>query len=262
MSSTTTNTMNGMAAGRLRGRDLWAMAMRASLLQATWNFERQQGIGWAWALEPALRRFYPDPAERSERLAEHTAFFNTQPTMASLALGAIAALEERRAAGDGPDPEAIARIKGVMGASLAALGDRLFWFTLRPVAACFGIWLALDGRPLGALALWTCYNLLHLGVRFLGVGWGYAAGPAVLGGSLRRRFEGLTRLLASLGAALIGVLVAWLIVPGGEPRTLLFEATLGAGLGLGFLGALRPRPSPTEWALGVGVLCVVAAWFR
>ena len=238
------------------------MALRASLLQATWNYERQQGIGWAWALEPALRRLVPDPAERRARLAEHTAYFNTQPTLASLALGAVAALEERRAAGEGPDAESFARVKSVLGSSLAAVGDRLFWFTLRPFAACLGVWLALDGRALGAIALWICYNVLHLGVRGMGVRWGYALGPAVLGGSLRRRFDRLTRSLAALGAALIGVLVAWLIAPGGEPRSLAFEATLAGGLGLGFLGALRSRPSPTEWALGVGILCIVAGWFR
>src|SRR5262245_38864379 len=65
---------------RLRAVDLMAMGLRASLLQATWNYERQQGVGWAWALEPALKRIEPDPARRAARLAEHTAFFNTQPT--------------------------------------------------------------------------------------------------------------------------------------------------------------------------------------
>src|SRR5262249_24018216 len=54
------------------------MALRTMCLQATWNYERQQGVGWAWALAPALERLYPDAATRSERLAEHTAYFNTQ----------------------------------------------------------------------------------------------------------------------------------------------------------------------------------------
>ncbi len=238
------------------------MALRASLLQAVWNYERQQGIGWAWALEPALRRLVSDPEVRRARLAEHTAYFNTQPTLASLALGAVAALEERRAAGEGPDAESIARVKSVLGSSLAAIGDRLFWFTLRPFAACLGVWLALDHRVLGAIALWICYNVLHLGVRVMGVRWGYALGPAVLSAPPRRHFGRLTFVLSALGAALIGVLVAWLIAPGGEPRSLAFEATLAGGLGLGFLGALRSRPSPTEWALGVGALCLLAGWFR
>src|SRR5262249_39118910 len=153
----------------LRKRDLWGMAVRSSLLQATFNYERQQGLGWAWALKPALDRYYTDPALRRERLAEHTAYFNTQPTLASLALGAVARLEERRADGDGPDGETVARVKSVLGSSAAALGDPLFWFTLRPFAACLGVLLAPLGLPWGALALWLCYNIVHLGVRLLGV---------------------------------------------------------------------------------------------
>jgi mannose/fructose/N-acetylgalactosamine-specific phosphotransferase system component IID len=248
--------------GRLKSRDLWRMAARSLFLQATFNYERQQGLGWAWALQPALERLYPDPAECRERLAEHTAYFNTQPTLASLALGAVAALEERRAAGEGPDAVAMARIKSVLGSSLAALGDRLYWFTLRPFAACLGVLVALGGSWLGAVALWVCYNLLHLGVRFLGVGWGYRAGTAVLDGEQRRRFERLTERIAVLGTALVGVMTAWLLVPGGQPRPLVFQAVFAAGLGLGLVAGTRPRPSPTEWALGAGVLCVVATWFR
>lgn len=248
--------------GRLRSRDLWRIALRSLFLQATFNYERQQGLGWAWALQPALERLYPDPAEYRERLAEHTAFFNTQPTLASLALGAVAAIEEGRAAGAGPDDAAVARIKSVLGSSLAALGDRLFWFTLRPFAALLGVLVALGGSWLGAVVLWVCYNLFHLGVRFLGVGWGYSAGTAVLDPAQRRRFERLTGTLALLGTMLVGVTTAWLLVPGGEPRPLVFQAVFAAGFCLGLVAAARPRPSPTEWALGMGALCVAATWFR
>jgi PTS system mannose-specific IID component len=246
----------------LRRRDLWSMACRASLLQATFNYERQQGIGWAWALEPALARFYPDPAIRRERLAEHTAYFNTQPTLASLVLGAIARLEERRAAGEGPDAEGVARVKSVLGSSAAAIGDPLFWFTLRPFAACLGVLLAPAGPVQGALALWLCYNIVHLGVRTLGVGWGYRLGPAVLSDPLRHQLALLTRWLGVLGAGLTGVIVAAMIVPGGVPRPVVFQVSLIAGLGVGLVGAQRGRPSPTEWALGVGALCLLSTLFH
>lgn len=239
-----------------------AMALRTMLLQATWNYERQQGIGWAFALEPALRRLYPEEPLRRERLAGHTAYFNTQPTLASLALGAVAALEERRALGDPVDDGTMTRIKGALGSSLAALGDRLFWLTLRPFAACLGIAVLLAGSPWGAAVLWAVYNLFHLGIRFAGVGWGYRQGPTVLGDRLRRRLEGLTAGLALAGAALIGVLIALLLVPSGSPRPVLYQVTLAAGLGVGFLAAQRGRPTPTEWALGAGALCLVAGWTR
>jgi PTS system mannose-specific IID component len=246
----------------LRDRDLLRMALRTTLLQAAFNYERQQGIGWAWALEPALGRLVPDPETRRERLAEHTAYFNTQPTLASLALGAVARLEEGRARGAGPDADAIARVKSVLGASAAAIGDPLFWFTLRPLAASLGVLLAPASLAGGALALCLCYNIVHLGVRTLGVGWGYRLGPAVLGDPLRGRLTRLTRVLAIAGAALTGVIVAATMVPGGNPRPIVFQVALMAGLGVGLVGAQRGRPTPTEWALGVGALCVLSTMFR
>jgi PTS system mannose-specific IID component len=235
------------------------MAARASLLQATFNYERQQGLGWAWSLLPALRRLVPDAAQRRERLVEHTGYFNTQPTLASLALGAVATLEERRAAGEPVDAEAIRRTKAVLGSSLAALGDRLFWFTLRPLAACVGVLVTLAAGWLGAPALWLCYNLVHQSLRFRGVGLGYARGPEVLDDRLRRQLSRLTRFGGISGAVVAGIAVAELLVPGGQPRPIVYQAALAAGLGAGLVAARRPRPSPTEWALGIGALCLVAA---
>ncbi|HTK32600.1 MAG TPA: PTS system mannose/fructose/sorbose family transporter subunit IID [Candidatus Saccharimonadaceae bacterium] len=247
---------------RLRWRDRVLMALRAELLQATWNYERQQGLGWAWSLAPALRRLLPDREARCARLVEHTAYFNTQPTLASLALGAAARLEEERVAGGGADAESVLRVRSMLGASLAALGDRLFWLTLRPFAACLGVWVALNGGWRGAVVMLLCYNGVHQVMRFSGIGLGYRLGPAVLDDALRRRLDRLTRALCMGGAIIVGVLVAALLVPGGEPRPLVFQVTLTAGLGLGFVAAQRPRPSPTQWALGAGVLCLAATWWR
>lgn len=246
----------------LRASDQLAMVLRLFCLQATWNYERQQGVGWAWAIEPALRRLYPDDATFRERLAEHTAYFNTQPVMASFALGAVTELEARRAAGEPLDAAAVMRVKHALGSSFAALGDRLFWFTLRPFAAVTGVLLALLGVPWAAAGLWMCYNVLHLPLRFAGVEDGVRRGPAVLDQALRRRLEQLAHGLAVLGTGALGCVVAVLLVPGGQPQSLAFQATLAAGLALGYLTAQRARPSPTEWALGLGALCVLTAWLR
>ena len=244
----------------LESSDRWRAAWRANLLQATWNYERQQGIGWAYAFQPVLERLYPDAAVRRERLAEHSAYFNTQPTMASFALGAVAALEERRAAGEAVDEASVARAKSVLGSALAALGDRLFWLTLRPFAACLGVLLAAAGSPLGAAVLWLAYNALHLGLRFGGVHAGYRQGPAVLGEATRARFEALIGRLSLLGCLVLGALVAVLLVPAGSPRPMPWQAALVGGLLFGLLSAMRSRPSPVQWSLGLGALCLVAGW--
>src|SRR5258706_4033226 len=139
------------------------MALRAELIQATFNYERQQGLGWAFALEPALDRVIPDAAARRERLAAHTAYFNTQPTLASLALGAVARLEEERAPGAGGDGDDVVRVKAVLGSALAALAGRLFLFTLRPVLAWLGVLLAIGGSRAGGAAVAVWYQLFPQG---------------------------------------------------------------------------------------------------
>jgi len=63
-----------------------------------------------------------------------------------------------------------------------------------------------------------------------------------------------------MGCLMLGVLVALLLVPGGVPRPMPWQAALVAGLLFGLLTALRSRPSPVQWSLGLGVLCVVAGW--
>ncbi|NOT32909.1 MAG: PTS mannose/fructose/sorbose transporter family subunit IID [Candidatus Eisenbacteria bacterium] len=245
---------------KLTAFDLGRSSWRTHLLQALWNYERQQGIGWAFAIEPLLERLIPDASERRARLAEHTAYFNTQPTLASLAVGAVAALEERRAAGEPVDADAVARTKAVLGSALAAVGDRFFWFTLRPFAGLLGIALAAGGSRYGALALWLAYNAFHLPLRHAGVGIGYREGPAVLGGTLRARIESVMRNLSLAGCALAGVVVALLLAPGGNPRPAPWQAALLGGMMFGLLAALRSRPSPTQWALGLGALCLIVGW--
>lgn len=245
-------------------RQFWKVGLRANLLQATWNFERQQGIGWAYALQPVLDALYPDAATRRARLAEHTAYFNTQPTLASLALGAVAKLEEQRADGTGPDAASMGRVKAVLGSTLAALGDRLFWFSLRPFATALGVFVALarPNSPVAAIVLWCAYAIPHLALRFTGVRIGYERGAGVLGGTLRERFETVVTLLAYAGCITLGVATAVALAPGGEPRPIAVQSALAGGLGIGLLSAQRARPSPTQWALGIGVLGIIAAWQR
>lgn len=248
---------------RLPRRVRLLMALRLNLLQAAWNYERQQGIGWAWAIEPALRWWYPNRAERLARLAEHTAYFNTQPTLASLAVGAAARSEGERAAGQG-DAASMARLKSAMGSTLAALGDRLFWFSLRPFAAGVGVMIALmqPERPWGAWAMLLLYAGPHLWLRFAAVDWGYEAGPAVLSGAFRDRFEVAIRVLGVLGCVVLGVAFAWALAPGGEPRPIAVQCALAVGLGVGLVTSQRARPSPTRWALVFGLVGLALALRR
>jgi hypothetical protein len=166
---------------------------------------------------------------RRERLAEHTAYFNTQPTLASVALGAVTALEEQRAAGGRSRRATVARVKSALGAGARRDRRPLFWFTLRPFAGLPRRAVRGLGSPFGARraagrrttpSTWCCAS--RRADR-------HAAGPrcwAAACATGSRRWSGGS---GSLGCVLIGVLVAALLAPGGEPASLTFQATLIGG---------------------------------
>ncbi|HLN90222.1 MAG TPA: PTS system mannose/fructose/sorbose family transporter subunit IID, partial [Patescibacteria group bacterium] len=142
-----------------------AVWRRQFLLQGCWNYEGMQNVGFAYAILPALRDFYANrPEEALKAVKRHLEFFNTQPAMGALILGATVRLEERVAAGEA-DPRSIGTFKvGLMG-SLGAIGDSFFWGALRPMASVAGALLALLHPLLGIAALLLLYNGVHLPLR-------------------------------------------------------------------------------------------------
>ncbi len=169
----------------LRGSDLAKVASRSLYIQALFSVERQQGPGFAFALLPVIRRLHRGAEERGKVLARHLGFFSTHPVLAGYVLGVVARLEERRAQGGGIDEGRIEQVKRALASPLAALGDPLFWVTLRPLAGLFGI-LGMTLFPLAdpagpdwrvlmcpLLSLLT-YNAVALPFRCAGVPQGYA----------------------------------------------------------------------------------------
>ncbi|MBI4365064.1 MAG: PTS system mannose/fructose/sorbose family transporter subunit IID [Candidatus Latescibacteria bacterium] len=203
----------------LRGADLAKVTSRSLYLQALFTSERQQGPGFAFALLPVIRRLYPGSEDRGRALGRHLGFFGTHPVLAGYVLGVAARLEERRAQGGPVDEDGIERAKRSLASPLAALGDPLFWVTLRPLAGLVGI-LGMaflppadpsgpDPRVLVCplLALLT-YNAVALPFRVAGVPRGYALAddPVTLLRSLK--LAGWKQVLDRVGAFGYGTLAA------------------------------------------------------
>src|SRR3712207_85938 len=70
---------------------------RSQFLQGSWNYERMQNMGWAYALIPALKKLYTTKEDRAAALERHMEFFNTHPYVAAPIIGVTLALEEERA---------------------------------------------------------------------------------------------------------------------------------------------------------------------
>jgi mannose/fructose/N-acetylgalactosamine-specific phosphotransferase system component IID len=242
----------------LPARTLWAMFGRLMLLQAVWNYERMQGIGFAHALSPAARKLAKDDAEAARALVPQAGYFNTHPVMAAVAVGVVADQLERRARGETAlDDAGILRVKQALGSSLAAIGDPLFWNAVRPLLALTAVYGWRDDRSwLGALTIVAGYNAFALGYRLRGLFQGYARGLSYVA-QLARRLGPMTSGLRTIAGVIAALVVSTVLLPaGGGTATQAILGVAGVALGLMFFGAARLGPG--EW--GLGIVLIVLAW--
>lgn len=66
-------------ASRITARDLRSVFWRSFTLQGSWNYERQQHMGYAFAMSPALKRIYQDPTELGRALQRHLVLLTPRP---------------------------------------------------------------------------------------------------------------------------------------------------------------------------------------
>ncbi len=229
------------------------VAARGLLLQSCWNYERMQNIGFAFAMEPWLRRIAggDDPRLR-KALSRHLEFFNTQPYMASFVCGVVGRLEEELAGQEEPSRiHRVASLKGAFGAALAGIGDALFWGALRPCCAALavGTWLFLWASGQSHAALWAAlvylaaYNLPALWVRWHGVSFGYRWGEATSSELKRFQWQARIKNIRWIGFILaLGLTAYSLAVPGWGPGQFWINASiLAAALLARALGLATPR---------------------
>ncbi len=180
---------------------------RCLFLQAAWNRRGMQNLGFAYAIDPALRALYPEPERRREALRRHLCFFNCHPYTAAAILGGAIHHEERVARGEEPD-RGPTDYKATLQGPLAAVGDGFFWTGLRPfLGAAAALGTILAGWPAVVAAL-VLYNLLAVGLRARLFLAGYRGGDAVVaevsGLALPRAAERFRRA----GAAACGLAAA------------------------------------------------------
>lgn len=151
-------------------------AFRCLFMQAAWNFENFQGVGFAYALAPFTREQGIGEAEVRDLMQRHLACFNTNPYFSGMVVGGVLRLEKERLEGRVSGEEIEALKKDLMGA-LGALGDSLIWGALRPLAGLAAVLTALVLESLAPVIFLVIYNSMTLWLRVAGVRNGYAYGP-------------------------------------------------------------------------------------
>ena len=192
---------------KLSKKDRIAIWWRSTFIQGSWNYERMQNGGWAFALVPAIKKLYKTKEERAAALARHLEFFNTHPYVASPIIGVTLALEEDRANGAPVDDVAIQGVKVGMMGPLAGIGDPVFWFTVRPILGALGAALAMSGNILGPIIFFVAWNIIRMGFMWYTQEFGYKAGSRItedLSGTL---LQDITKGASILGMFILGSLV-------------------------------------------------------
>ncbi|MEK3799134.1 PTS system mannose/fructose/sorbose family transporter subunit IID [Peribacillus sp. FSL H8-0477] len=192
---------------RLSKKDRISVWWRSTFIQGSWNYERMQNGGWAYAMIPAIKKLYKTKEDRSAALKRHLEFFNTHPYVASPILGVTLALEEERANGAPVDDVAIQGVKVGMMGPLAGIGDPVFWFTIKPILGALAASLAMTGNILGPILYFVLWNLLRMGFTWYTQEFGYKAGSKItedLSGGLLRD---ITKGASILGMFILGALV-------------------------------------------------------
>lgn len=113
--------------------------IRSFMVQAAWNYEIMQGLGYLYSFYPRLEELYEDPQELAAACLRHLNYFNTHPYMVSFVLGENARMEDKKEPVCTPSSDISTRFKLQMGGPLAALGDKLFWSTWRPLAGLIAV---------------------------------------------------------------------------------------------------------------------------
>ncbi|MFQ5675428.1 MAG: PTS system mannose/fructose/sorbose family transporter subunit IID, partial [bacterium] len=227
----------------LKTLDFIRVINRSFYIQATWNPERMLSLGYCFSLVPFIKKVFSNASDRIEFLKKNQDFFNTHPCMATFVMGSVIKLEEEHQEKGAPGKEQISRFKKRLSESLAATGDQLFWAKIKPLAAMFGLGVALFAKTLGLGVFLLCYNVPQLYARGVGLFKGYKHGfeltkKMTLGHS-RKTAERLDRL-AAFGSGALLVTLGFSNYVSGTTEMVAFLASIVVMLG--FLKIKMPIP--------------------
>ena len=210
MTSADRSTINN--APKLDRSDVRALFWRSFLLQAAFNYERFQNLGWWWGLKPMLQKLYPNKTDLAQAYKRHLVFFNTHPWTSGPVFGVVASMEERRARGEADlDDESINSVKVSMMGPLAGIGDSLIFGALRPVLSGVTAALAVTGNAAGPILFFVGINIIQVLMRWYGVTSGYTYGVRFFEKLNPAMIDRVKEAATMLGLLVVGALAATLL---------------------------------------------------
>ncbi len=186
----------------LTRKDITRLGWRSMLLQAGFNYERMQSVGFLQAQMECLQKIYKDDKQGlSAAMTDNLEFINTHPNLVGFLMGLLVSLEEAK-----EDRSTIKGLKVALFGPIAGIGDAIFWFTLLPIVVGITSSMAMSGSILGPILFFAVYLTIFL-LRIPLTHAGYNLGLKAVG--MLREYAGIISKAASvLGITVIGGLIA------------------------------------------------------
>lgn len=237
---------------------------KSFLIQASWSFDHMQSLGFAYAIQPVLRKLYPDQTEYESRLRAHMEYFNTQPYLASFILGAVARMEQDRALGRNSSAD-VSSLKTALMAPLGALGDSFFWGSLKPFSAVVAVSLLMANAWWAPIVFLILYNIIHVGLRAEMLFHGFISAGNAAELIARYHLTKMAKLFKAISLTVLGGILGMFPTWRTEfrmdlPLPSAVSAFAGLLATLILVAILRRWGSPVKLMLGLAALCVALAY--
>lgn len=92
-------------------KELRSIFLRSLSLEYSWNYERQQNMGYCFAMLPAIKKIYQKKEDQIAAAKRHMEFFNTTPYISTAVFGISTAMEESNARNEDFDTSSINNVK-------------------------------------------------------------------------------------------------------------------------------------------------------
>lgn len=195
---------------KLDKKQLRQIFWRSCQLDASWNFERQQNLGYSFAMVPVIKALYKDNPEKGKKSLERSLdFMAITPHLSTLLMGINAAMEEENASNDYFDDTSISAVKTSLMGPLAGIGDSLIVGTLRIIATGVAISFASKGNILGPILFLLLFNIPSLLIRYFGLKYGYKYGSFFITNAAKSGImDKVTYAASVVGLTAIGGMIA------------------------------------------------------
>jgi mannose/fructose/N-acetylgalactosamine-specific phosphotransferase system component IID len=174
------------------------LMLKSLFYQGNWNYENMQGTGFNYLLN-YVNKMLGLNIDRCV-LRKSSGYFNTNPYLITFMLGIWCKEYRKKSDTD--------YVKRIYAPALAALGDRFFWHTLKPLSFLISAFVCFYSPILAFIIYLTFFNSFHLFFLYKGYDIGFYYGRNTINWFNRIRFSKWSVYAEYLMLFLIGILLA------------------------------------------------------